>query len=50
MAAREHGSAVGIANALPATIDRIGAWAKAVEGRGFVLVPVTMVAAKAKSS
>jgi uncharacterized protein len=50
MAAREHGSAVGIANALPATIDRISAWAKGVEGRGFVLVPVTMVAAKAKSS
>jgi polysaccharide deacetylase 2 family uncharacterized protein YibQ len=50
MAAREHGSAVGIANALPATVDRIASWAKAVEGRGFVLVPVTMVAAKAKSS
>ena len=50
MAAREHGSAVGIANALPATIARIAAWAKAVEGRGFVLVPVSMVAAKEKSS
>jgi hypothetical protein len=50
MAARERGSAVGIANALPATIARIGEWAKKVEGRGFVLVPVTMVAAKAKSS
>jgi hypothetical protein len=50
MAAREHGSAVGSANALPATIDRIATWAKGVEGRGFVLVPVTMVAAKAKSS
>ncbi|HTQ82747.1 MAG TPA: divergent polysaccharide deacetylase family protein, partial [Pseudolabrys sp.] len=50
MAAREHGSAVGIASALPATIDRIGKWAQGVEGRGFVLVPLTMVAAKAKSS
>ena len=31
MAAREHGIAVGYANALPATIARIAAWAKAVE-------------------
>ena len=50
MAAREHGSAVGIANALPATVDRIAPWAKGVEGRGFVLVPISMVAAKAKSA
>jgi polysaccharide deacetylase 2 family uncharacterized protein YibQ len=50
MAAREHGSAVGIASALPATIVRIGEWAKAVEARGFVLVPITMVAVKEKSS
>jgi len=50
MTAREHGSAVGIANALPATVTRIANWAKAVEGRGYVLVPVTTVAAKAKSS
>ena len=47
--AREHGIAVGIATALPATIDRIAEWAKAVEGRGIVLVPITMVAIKAKS-
>jgi uncharacterized protein len=50
MAAREHGNAVGIANALPATVARIADWAKGLEGRGFVLVPVTMVATKAKSS
>ncbi len=50
MAARDNGSAVGIANARPATIARIAEWAKKVEGRGFVLVPITMVAIKAKSS
>ena len=50
MAARERGSAIGIASALPATVARLAAWAKGLEARGFVLVPVTMVAAKAKSS
>jgi hypothetical protein len=50
MTARERGSAVGIASALPATIARIAEWAKAVEQRGFVLVPISMVAAKEKSS
>ncbi len=48
--AREDGSAVGFATALPGTIARIAAWAKTVEGRGFVLVPITMLAVKAKSS
>ncbi len=48
--ARERGNAVGLATALPATVARIAAWAKKVEGRGFVLVPITMVAVKAKSS
>jgi len=50
MAARENGSAVGLAGAQPATIERIAAWAKKVESRGFVLVPISMVALKAKSS
>jgi uncharacterized protein len=50
LAAREHGSAVGLARALPATVARIANWAKTVEARGFVLVPITMVAVKAKSS
>jgi polysaccharide deacetylase 2 family uncharacterized protein YibQ len=48
--ARDNGSAVGIANAQPGTVARIAEWAKKVEGRGFVLVPITMVAIKAKSS
>ena len=50
LAAREHGVAVGYANAQPGSIARIAEWAKAVEERGFVLVPVTMVAVKAKST
>ena len=50
MLARDNGTAVGLANAQPATIARIADWAKKVEGRGFVLVPITMVAIKAKSS
>ncbi len=50
MMARDNGAAVGIATAQPATIARIADWTKTVEGRGFVLVPITMVAIKAKSS
>jgi hypothetical protein len=48
--ARENGAAVGLATAQPGTVARIAAWAKKVESRGFVLVPITMVAVKAKSS
>jgi polysaccharide deacetylase 2 family uncharacterized protein YibQ len=48
--ARERGSAVGMAGALPISIDRIARWAKAVESRGFVLVPITGIVAKARSS
>jgi uncharacterized protein len=50
LSAREHGTAVGLATALPATVARIAEWAKTVEAKGFVLVPITMVAVKAKSS
>jgi hypothetical protein len=48
--ARERGFAVGMASALPVSIERIAKWAKAVEGRGVLLVPITAVANKAKSS
>ncbi len=47
--ARERGAVVGIASALPASIDRIAQWAKALEGRGITLVPITAVAIKPKS-
>jgi polysaccharide deacetylase 2 family uncharacterized protein YibQ len=48
--ARNNSVAVGYATAQPASIERIAAWAKKVESRGFVLVPITMVALKTKSS
>jgi uncharacterized protein len=48
--ARERGVAVGIAAAAPVAIDHIARWAKAVESRGLVLVPISAVALKAKSS
>jgi polysaccharide deacetylase 2 family uncharacterized protein YibQ len=48
--ARERGIAVGISTALPVAIERIAQWAKAAEARGIVLVPISAVAARAKSS
>jgi hypothetical protein len=48
--AKERGSAVGIASALPISIDRIGTWAKQLEGRGVMLVPLTTAMLKPKSS
>jgi polysaccharide deacetylase 2 family uncharacterized protein YibQ len=50
MAARDRGYAVGIASALPVSIDHIAKWAKAAESRGLLLVPVSAIAAKAKQS
>jgi uncharacterized protein len=48
--ARERGTAVGTATALPASIDRIAHWSKAVASRGITLVPVSMIAIKPKST
>jgi len=48
--ARERGMAVGVANALPASIDRIAAWAKGMDNRGVLLVPISAIAKGAKSS
>jgi polysaccharide deacetylase 2 family uncharacterized protein YibQ len=48
--ARERGIAVGVAGALPVTIDRLAKWSKAAESRGFTLVPISAVANKPKSS
>jgi polysaccharide deacetylase 2 family uncharacterized protein YibQ len=47
--AKERGSAVGIASALPISIERIGAWTKALEGRGIMLAPLTTAMLKSKS-
>jgi polysaccharide deacetylase 2 family uncharacterized protein YibQ len=50
MKARDNGSAVGYATAKPGTIARISEWIKKAELKGIILVPITMVAIKAKSS
>jgi uncharacterized protein len=42
--ARERGLAVGMANALPMSIDRIAKWTKGAEGRGILLVPISAAA------
>jgi polysaccharide deacetylase 2 family uncharacterized protein YibQ len=48
--ARVHGTAVGLGTAIPSTVDRIAQWIGELKNRGVVLVPITMVALKAKSS
>jgi polysaccharide deacetylase 2 family uncharacterized protein YibQ len=47
--AKERGIAVGIASALPISIERIGVWIKALESRGIMLVPLTTAMLKSKS-
>jgi len=39
--AKAQGSAIGVATALPASVDRIARWAKTLEQRGIDLVPVS---------
>ncbi len=48
--AKERGAAVGVASALPISIERIGIWAKGLESRGIMLVPLTTVMLKSKSN
>lgn len=48
--ARERGKAVGVASALPVSIEHIAAWAKGLESRGLLLVPLTTAMTKSKSS
>jgi uncharacterized protein len=48
--AKEHGLAVGVASALPISIERIGAWIRTLESHGVMLVPLTTVMLKSKSS
>jgi hypothetical protein len=47
--ARERGIAVGVASALPISIERIGAWIKALDSHGIMLVPLTTAMLKSKS-
>ena len=48
--AKERGTAVGVASALPASIDRIAQWVKAAEGRGIEVVPISAAVAKPNQS
>jgi uncharacterized protein len=48
--ARQRGVAVGVASALPISIDRIASWIKMLESRGILLVPLTTAMQKSKSS
>lgn len=50
LARGSDGVVVGYSSALPASIDRIAKWAKAAQGRGIVLVPVSTAAVRARSS
>lgn len=47
--ARAHGSAVGSAFLYPVSVARIAAWARSLQSRGFVLVPVSAIVAAHKS-
>jgi polysaccharide deacetylase 2 family uncharacterized protein YibQ len=47
--AKERGSAIGIASALPVSVERIGVWIKALESHGIMLVPLTTAMLKSKS-
>jgi polysaccharide deacetylase 2 family uncharacterized protein YibQ len=48
--AKERGFAVGTASSLPISIERISTWAKSLESRGIMLVPLTTAILKSKSS
>jgi uncharacterized protein len=47
--AKERGVAVGVASALPISIERIGLWTKTLESHGIMLVPLTTAMLKSKS-
>ena len=47
--AKERGTAVGVASALPISIERLAAWIKTLDSRGIMLVPLTTAMLKSKS-
>ncbi len=47
--AKERGVAVGVASALPISIERISVWTRALESHGVMLVPLTTAMLKSKS-
>jgi hypothetical protein len=48
--AKERGIAIGVASALPVSIERISVWTRTLESRGIMLVPLTTAMLKSKSS
>jgi uncharacterized protein len=48
--AKERGIAIGVASALPVSIERIGAWTKTLDSHGIMLVPLTTAMLKSKST
>jgi polysaccharide deacetylase 2 family uncharacterized protein YibQ len=48
--AKERGTAIGTASALPVSIERLGTWIKGLGGKGILLVPLTTAMLKSKSS
>jgi polysaccharide deacetylase 2 family uncharacterized protein YibQ len=48
--AKERGLAVGVASALPISIDRISVWTRTLDSHGVLLVPLTTAMTKSKSS
>ena len=47
--AKDRGNAIGIASSLPVSVERIGNWARTLESRGVLLVPLTTAMLKSKS-
>jgi uncharacterized protein len=47
--AKERGIAIGVASALPVSIERISVWTRSLESRGIMLVPLTTAMLKSKS-
>ncbi len=47
--AKERGVAVGVASALPISIERISVWTRALESHGIMLVPLTTAMLKSRS-
>jgi uncharacterized protein len=48
--AREGGVGIGVASALPVSIDRLAQWSKAAQSRGLSLVPISVAASRPKAS
>jgi polysaccharide deacetylase 2 family uncharacterized protein YibQ len=45
--ARANGAAIGIATALPISLEHIGRWTASLEARGLALTPLSSVASSA---